>query len=1470
MNRYVYVIHVCLWYLLLTCVHSKECMTGQMESKSVYVNDEIYYDLSLVSTGSGLAFTLGDDYGKSARIRETFEALEKPQVLDKDVKACTAYASLNNSLFAYVCDGHKVLVVNYNTVDGTMTSSNTVQLDASFKCKSLSTNHYRFVIYAVCLHANEEGTVDDLVVVAVDPVTFTFSEPVVLKQDEPHAILNNIKSYVYIEKTEKRYTSLIYIYEDVEFERVRFAIVKQNYNGGISTAGLFSSTVNIMGVDKESKFLGVKSVNSSLLLVLRDKKKNSIYFQECYPSPVLSHFHCIPDDTGDTGNTLEAPLVEFHRRVNGHLYDVDYISITNPQQLSLYTFSTQDYRTLSEVVSVDLSRSYLSQVQSSYLYDDRVYITGKTKEGYNVIVLFRITTKSWEEKVFKEGSPYDISHVRQGTYDTDIDEHIAVSGNTAFISLINRPALIVVPSEIDGDSSRIEVKCSIRGATVNTAIVNIEVVRDLSLGFFGVPDKIEAYTESRSISVPVCSDDFFGNAPQFEVRSATKGVEIKSRIEYSYAMDKVVFDGKEIKNAQEMFYIGQGLYMVIDDLSMTVISCITESDREGVCVEVGKTQFTNRIVLDSASVGDKIYTLEAAYKLSTVGKPIYEDLTLQVRSTKDLSSLKLFTFKGYRANIGEIKIWGETLYALVVGFRPEEVLTQRLMWSKMSITDEEMDKDFSNIMKVEDHICVKELKFIPRSKDRIYLSSSCDDVLTTRIYEIDINSFMRNPEGNVMRIFSELGTTDYNICPTGGDLIVIDNKNGRVFAIDTRPEGAEDTKYFYPFKEYGVDSIVHSHCDQENRVVQVIGANKEKTVFKVITYLGERHDTPLKRVHSVNTLPDSTFPSFIASTYNYVTDEINTIVMGQYIKQITMYRLFIGAPLIYLDAQQVKAAGLVEIEYLVKFESTEFTNTLVFKQELVFSEQLVNVSLKGKNKPLPSKSSTLLDDQIEVTGPVISFSMTGTSSVVLFDRLYPSDQFRRITRVFENSVYDHDLVFGYASNTLYLYEGNEEVMVIEKREAKIMTSIGNSEGFFALTHHDGGIFAEILAVVKVKGAWKYLTYSLGSSTIEDMVFFRSIKGLFFFAAFDNESNNVMIGLLGLGESGLSFIQEILIHNNGNIIDFDAIRLNQNDDNDLFLVISCEEQTRLAKYNLLKVSNGKMNVVGRLEDSLIPGIKAIHNQVDFSCTLVKDSKNKVDCIHIEENLYNYVVRYTIETENPSEAQRFAKGQIIGKVRNIRNFRPIRSAIYGNFSAVIVENLNPVTKEQSIFSEKHLLLIYNPVYQLDPYKVVTHRELGLKQSNDLVNLYPSFFVNQVSGELKLGVNVGVEGSSIRVFNLDLLRLVVNDPYGVPVTTKLIVEQIEGENQAVLLSELLAFPDPPSPTPEKDKKVSPVVYGIIILVLSLLVIIGIILYLKRVRGENATNENEEKLLKTRIEGDGSTIKTIQDDASSINTKM
>lgn len=363
-----------------------------------------------------------------------------------------------------------------------------------------------------------------------------------------------------------------------------------------------------------------------------------------------------------------------HRIDKRDFEDYEWIALANSTNLLAYKYTFTEGAEIESMA--DISKVGFSAPTASFIYDNRLYLTGSGADGSNIILIYRMEQNITEFKKYSSNA-FTLSFIRKGVYDTDVDEHIAIAdeGKT-FTSFIYKPQLIFLPFQDPQSLTIVTIECYQLGQLINTRIATVKVLTKINGdGYLSVPETLDAYTTSKQISVPICLDDLEGNSPTIKPRLDSIN-NFTFRVEYINPALPSTFEGGNVYNIEDFFYIGSGLYILETPRLMVLASCVVDTEtNKGRCLNISSVEFFDKHILDAELVGDFVYTLEADDYVSEDNQEIRSNLTFAKRSIDDFKVVKSWRFDGYKTKVGDIKLWGEKIYALIVGKRPENQIT---------------------------------------------------------------------------------------------------------------------------------------------------------------------------------------------------------------------------------------------------------------------------------------------------------------------------------------------------------------------------------------------------------------------------------------------------------------------------------------------------------------------------------------------------------------------------------------------------------------------------------------------------------------------------------------------------------------------------------------------------------------------------------------------------------------------------
>jgi hypothetical protein len=318
--------------------------------------------------------------------------------------------------------------------------------------------------------------------------------------------------------------------------------------------------------------------------------------------------------------------------------------------------------------------------------------------------------------------------------------------------------------------------------------------------------------------------------------------------------------------------------------------------------------------------------------------------------------------------------------------------------------------------------------------------------------------------------------------------------------------------------------------------------------------------------------------------------------------------------------------------------------------------------------------------------------------------------------------------------------------------------------------------------------------------------------------------------------------------NDNIVDFDITYIEGTDN---LIVVAGMEYAKQATFLWYKLqSSGYLELKGEQQESLVPNAQETHQDIVFKCEQRNKDIGFLWCVNSGKNLYSYFVKYQLDfTESTSGlASNFiVKRMIETKMRNIVNLRPIKVDVSEDSVAFMVKNDLPVqtggkSHPGAYFADTYLCLIYKitsnavPVAEgdvpvRDIFKLLTMEDLEVTDTRSLEKLDPKFF-KASDGRVRLGVNVGADSRSIKVFNMNGLTALVDpsktDSKNFNISIRTIVNGETANFTAVDYFDFSSQVDPNGNNKNNDKpnsKSRPTTIIIIICIIVVVIVLGVV---------------------------------------------
>ena len=1421
----------------------------------VLSKDRPVIGLANIAVGPKLTFKLVSTTGfNESEIQHTFRDFESPKPLDGSPQNCKSHIYITSTKYAFLCDNKYLLFSEFDAVTGSLLNSTSLEIpvQAGSTCTGLEISGDRFDLFFTCiLPVNPDDGTRTIKVYQVDSVLGIIQDTGVSKEDNDQGIFTNLMINSFNTRIQSRKESLLFIYEKKESPIVKLHLFKSNKNQKLVDGGFFTSGANITGIIPGDGFLQIITINQTLFFVMRNATTLDLYLQKCLPGPVYGKINCL-DVRISLGCKYTNLVFDTHRPLEPQRDPSYRFVLTTAKGLRFYSVdATREVPTVSLIREVTETGSSIASVSNTFVWGDKIYATGTTQDGKPVILLYRGLQNNYEEKIFEAGTKYDISFVRQGITNPAIDYHTAIGEKQLWSSAIQQPQVMpIMPDSLKPYTSNYTVECYSGGQYVNKLQFRLSVMPKITSNTtFAAKPTLESYAGSDLISAPLARAEFRGNAPEFRVTFNDSASLKLAGINYINQVTD--FDLQDLTGVKKVFFIGQDLFVVSTFGKILIVQCTTNSTFRSVGKTSGKCEVKHtedvdnkQYLLDAGVLGEYVLILLSN---SSVGNPDKADAVV-LRITNLEKVIYSYTYDGYSARVGVVESKGGEFSCFIAGSRPESFLTQRLMNLKASIGNP-ISKDWTNVMTLPSHICPTEMQYSQSGK--LTIPSSCGDKDTSKIYTYNIVEY-DFPKSFLAFSYSDLGTNSLQICPTETELGVMDLQNNKVFSFNIA--GSQDYRIYYPLSEYKLDTIIDYHCDQKQNVFQVLAYSTENQYTKLVTYRAESQFRPFLRVHSVFSVPDTV--KHIASSYNLDRDVVTTLLLANTVNNSTeskvMLEIFLGAPYFYFQSTTTKEAW-VNITYSGNFRTASIgdSSSLSFSQilHLVPSTTSLQVSASSPRPSLPSDGQVVtLDYFISTHGPTRKITVgEETKGVKLIDRFSESSQFRDVETLFDMVTMDKMFVFGsQKAKPFLLLFGDGKVPIAEKEIGKCLRvgRAGDGTAFYALTlsKPEEGRRNKIIAFVLTGEKWETYQFTFQQDEFVDMRFYKVNNVSFGYVGIRGDVNEIQTGILEMSDGNLREQYSSSIRVSDSVNSFEVVHLAKINHLAIFANL---HQSINAEIHIFKINAAKSQIIYVATDilQLVPGVDEIPDYNPLSCVQSWKGDSVVDCIHTGYDQYSYLVSYTFDP-TVQQGSKMVTAVKFASLRNIVNYTPKSVTTAQNYTAISVSHT-------SDGSQADLILIYAMHIQDFPFRILTNEDFGTTKTS-FRYLSPCFFEQQIGTGSKLGINLAEQNASIRVYNIDLLKMLVTNSSQLKTDDRIYFHSLSGEKSSLTIGDIFFWkqndPSGKTETKRSSRWIVYVISGVVLL--GALIALGI--FWRSREADIASKEQGESLFDTRVEGE------------------
>jgi hypothetical protein len=1351
----------------------------------------------------------------------TFTPESSKSGMTRDFSKCASVASsVNESSFILICDQTNVVFMDLHRSNGSLKSMRFAKVKAK-ECHQARASTKMGTVYLVCTKdSSPDLDLFEINVLTLAQRTYTFV------QDKPELALSNNLA-IFLDENTNDATSqlLIFFYEQANENdkgKARFAVVSLE-GTDFHSYGYATSETTASGL-ADGILYGFQGYKNEVVVAIKDST-GLMKMQRCAKT-ALFRLQC----TEAANIEQDTLFLKYHDVfIDTSLNQGEHIEIFSVNMNTVFVgIFSRTKNTYGQTAQIDITGHSLKSITFVYRVGSSIFLTGPTsseKPGLiDGIIKVKRNPSSFEETSYLDNSP-QLTFIRRDYFNSEFADFITIGANKINFYKLKTNTLLIDTSVISDEELRtiaLTVKCegsqNTKGQMKLTIKTMLKVNDDRT---FNVPS-VNAYAGSRSVQLPVNIGQMRGNAPTLELAGESDSrvqltYELIDKIDFTYASDALA-DVKGLK------HLGRNVFTAWNDRKQVFFICdMTRDKKKYECVKTYKTvdlQAGTKI-LDSIVKDERLVVVTASSEKSS-------GVTITCQYLTDAKIIAEFSIGNIIANQGSIRFIDNQVQVIFIG-QYKDIAQEGAYMASFKAAPGETVSDLTKIHDLGEHICPKYLTWAPRAKNTFYISSSCVKAgYDSHVYEFYLDT-EATAEARITKTFFVDGSSSYGFCAQSQLINIIDPQFKRIYSFDLL--GNLNTKLILPLEEYGFTRIQSYGCDRENDILQVVGCYKpaqetETEKCSLITYRANTRTHPFNRVHSIMPL-EGPQVNFVSSTFNNFNDTMLTLLMSKSVDDIQMFGVEVYGPHIKIMTEKVDTDETLNIKWKVSYPELVSKPPITEEStsQIIFSSQKSDVSLRliDENKRVPTNGELLnVEQYLATVGPY--HSLKKVDDFVINDRLTQSNQLSDMKTTLSDAIFHANLIFGLDCSQagvreLKLFKDGKlaetfATLSSDTSVANLAYVVYNKSAMYFFAFEQRRTSQDILRVFYTTNGGESWT-SAKAEIVEQG--FRSVRILpagdnqFYFAGYNN-LHRYSIQIIPFQVSDTKLIMELRAtwetDFSDKIADFDCLLI---ESNKIVVVVGVEFEREAHFFYLSTVSALESRLISlesRQKAALVPNTTETNQDIVFKCRIVEDSTLSFRCVNSGKNLFSYVVRYNYDV-NLSTADKFInESRVEAVLKNVVNLKPTKVAFAGDFIAFTVQNVLPLGKDEKrqfnkFFKESHLCLVYrlnaaqekdakaNESYTTDVYKILDSTDFGSDPNADLTNIVPNLFEDS-NNVLKLGLNVGCNERSIRVFNLDGLTMSLTFLQAKDKDFKFHIMGLDGEYREVLASQVFKYPD------------------------------------------------------------------------------
>ncbi len=749
----------------------------------------------------------------------------------------------------------------------------------------------------------------------------------------------------------------------------------------------------------------ISSISSDFEHIFITTKENENY----------SVYVCIADDSVKSGikcgesaiylfDNLYAGKVNVMAKKAGNYRDIDLIAVSN--EFLSYMPLTRGADSFSfDAVAQKISRfdyaeatPYNDYPTDFFVIDDRIVLLGQTleKKPHVVLAFWKASSKV---KIYLPDVGTG-SMLAAYDYDAATYENLFFFGTSEVqVFEISNPRIIITAPK-DSTDNTIDVNCKLTPEFLSVSnplderVVSAKIYLSPNTEYRLSVSPWTAGYRGTKFTVPVFTDDFYGNNPDFSILGGDK---ITGRALYAdpFEVIAVVKDKKSSLTQTEqpewvqknLEYVGSQFYIARSTDMIVVVRC----ERSDTSVKITCTEYNSikNSVISSAKFGIKESRMIGTNLFLVCDTPEEGD-------GKPKSKIVIYnTLKGEAtvAPIGNgnlaiaaagIQVHKEMVYifAVINGVSYASISVAKFPVGRVYTPTEMKFEETSIIDRI---MCPIDIELFPHNLNQMIIYSKCSSngKVTKTLFQIEY-SLSKPTEVNLI---STINIGDFKapeFCVTDGHIHVFET-DGELKYVSYDSDADDTSSYNYALDKFITNGkLIDASCGFQKNTVHLLVSEGDKN--KLININGIAQNRPNQRIHSIVQMEDTGITAIAAGSSHITGEDIIMYATADDYSAFGSVVIQPDGPRILIDATAVEGIG--ENTLTVNMNGNKVQD---FSVELFNSELFPSVKLTKPKEYIPidrelsTKLLIPLGNYLKFEGPLVDIrydSPTKTGSIV--------------------------------------------------------------------------------------------------------------------------------------------------------------------------------------------------------------------------------------------------------------------------------------------------------------------------------------------------------------------------------------------------------------------------------------------------------------------------------------------------------